>query len=41
MLGKVLRSHCLTEPLHEALCLSLTPQIRACKTAPSLILSMY
>lgn len=36
MLGKVLCSHCLTQPLHEAVCLSLTPQKRGCKTVPSL-----
>jgi hypothetical protein len=41
MLGKVLCSHCLTQPLHEAVCLSLTPQKRGCKTVPSLKLCTY
>ena len=41
MLGKVLCSHCLTQPLHEAVCLSLTLQKRGCKTVPSLKLCTY
>lgn len=41
MLGKVLCSHCSTQPLHEAVCLSLTPQKRGCKTVPSVKLCVY